>query len=168
MRITDLKLYVLEDRDRSEYLGTMARVPDAGRMQLAIRGLTMHRPAPQPFLQVITDEAITGKCDADEMSPRNLLKGSPFRNARLRSEWQPPQVCVGATDAWTMRSAGKSVQGSFLGTGSGSWGFPLCPDGPVLVADRQRQRPGRDVRLRPGRPQHSALDDQRGVDPARL
>ena len=74
MKITDVKLYILEQPDRSRPAHTrLVQVPNLHRIQYTHRG----RPWPtaalrQSFVEVHTDEGITGRCDTRTLTPAQV------------------------------------------------------------------------------------------------
>jgi L-alanine-DL-glutamate epimerase-like enolase superfamily enzyme len=68
MKITDVRLYILEDPEGSGRVNMITRVPNLRRIQYTHRG-ERSGPAHQAFLEVVTDEGITGRCTTG-MSPQ--------------------------------------------------------------------------------------------------
>ena len=68
MKITAVKLYILEHPDRKDSGHKLVQVPNLRRIQYTHKGLPSDQPAQQTFIQVETDAGITGRCTTT-MSP---------------------------------------------------------------------------------------------------
>ena len=62
MRITEVKLYILEDSDRKGGDMTLVEVPNLRRIQYRHEGVPADRPARQAVVEVVTDEGLVGRC----------------------------------------------------------------------------------------------------------
>lgn len=71
MKITEVKLYVLEHPDREGRIHVLEQVPNLARTQYRHRGKSTGRPARQAFLEVRTDEGVWGRCTTT-MSSREV------------------------------------------------------------------------------------------------
>lgn len=104
MKITAVKLYILEHPERKSSGHKLVQVPNLRRIQYTHQGLPSEQPARQVFIQVETDAGITGRCTTG-MSPaqaeivRNQVLGEdPLDRERLyqmlhkgtRWVYQPP------------------------------------------------------------------------------
>lgn len=104
MKITAVKLYVLEHPERKGSGHKLVQVPNLHRTQYTHKGLPSDQPAQQAFIQVETDSGITGRCTTT-MSPtqaailRNQVLGEdPLDREKLyqmlhkgtRWVYQPP------------------------------------------------------------------------------
>ena len=104
MKITAVKLYILENPAQSGRALKLIQVPNLRRIQYTHTGLPGERPAQQSFLEVSTDEGVTGRCTTN-MTPaqveilRNQVLGEdPLHRERLyqllhkgtRWVYQPP------------------------------------------------------------------------------
>ena len=68
MKITAVKLYILEHPDRKSSGHKLVQVPNLRRIQYTHKGLPSDQPVQQTFIQVETDAGITGRCTTT-MSP---------------------------------------------------------------------------------------------------
>jgi L-alanine-DL-glutamate epimerase-like enolase superfamily enzyme len=68
MKITDVKLYILENPEQKSRALKLVPVPNLHRIQYTHTSLPAERPAQQAFIEVITDEGITGRCTTN-MTP---------------------------------------------------------------------------------------------------
>ena len=68
MKITAVKLYILEHPERKGSGHKLVQVPNLRRIQYIHKGLPSDQPAQQNFIQVETDAGITGRCTTT-MSP---------------------------------------------------------------------------------------------------
>lgn len=104
MKITEVKLYILENPAQTGRALKLIQVPNLRRIQYTHTGLPGERPAQQAFLEVSTDEGVTGRCTTN-MTPaqveilRNQVLGEdPLHRERLyqllhkgtRWVYQPP------------------------------------------------------------------------------
>jgi len=62
MKITEVKLYILENSERQQRNHRLVQVPNLLRIQYTHTGVLTDRPARQAFIEVVTDEGITGRC----------------------------------------------------------------------------------------------------------
>ena len=62
MKITEIKLRVLENPDRKASTHRLVEVPGLRRIQYTHQGVSLDRPLQQAFLEVRTDEGIWGRC----------------------------------------------------------------------------------------------------------
>jgi L-alanine-DL-glutamate epimerase-like enolase superfamily enzyme len=62
MRITDVKLYVLESPELQGRALKLVQVPNLPRIQYTHTSLASNQPARQNFIEVQTDEGISGRC----------------------------------------------------------------------------------------------------------
>jgi L-alanine-DL-glutamate epimerase-like enolase superfamily enzyme len=75
MKITDVKLYILEQPDQLQtYAHALVQVPNLHRIQYTHRGRPLDEPRPvrQSFVEVHTDEGITGRCDTRTLTPAQV------------------------------------------------------------------------------------------------
>lgn len=73
MVITDVKLHVLEQPARAGTAHTLIRVPNLSRIQYTHRSQPAAQPLRQSFLEVQTDEGISGLCDTNpDMTPAQV------------------------------------------------------------------------------------------------
>jgi L-alanine-DL-glutamate epimerase-like enolase superfamily enzyme len=98
VRITDVKLHVLEDPGRTVVVQELVQVPNLRRIQYTHRGRATGQPMRQAFIDVLTDEGIRGRCDTRPMTPtqvetlRHHVTGEdPFHRERLYQ-----MLCKGA------------------------------------------------------------------------
>jgi len=104
MRIADIKLYTLENADLPGRTLKLVQVPNLLRTQYTHRALSSGHPARQSFLEVVTDEGVTGRCTTNmlphqaEILRTQALDEDPFQRERLfqmlqkgtRWVYQPP------------------------------------------------------------------------------
>jgi L-alanine-DL-glutamate epimerase-like enolase superfamily enzyme len=90
VKITDVKLYVLEQPDRQSRAHRLVQVPNLHRTQYTHRGRSIDRPLRQAFVQVETDEGLTGRCDTRTLTPTQVellryhaVGEDPFARERL-------------------------------------------------------------------------------------
>jgi L-alanine-DL-glutamate epimerase-like enolase superfamily enzyme len=62
MKITDVKLYILEDPKQKSRVLRLIQAPNLHRIQYTHTSLAGDRPAQQAFIEVSTEEGITGRC----------------------------------------------------------------------------------------------------------
>ena len=106
MKITAVKLYILEHPDRKGSGHKLVQVPNLRRIQYTHKGLPSDQLVQQTFIQVETDAGITGRCTTT-MSPaqaaivRNQVLGEdPLDREKLyqmlhkgtRWVYQPPRL----------------------------------------------------------------------------
>lgn len=89
MKITNVKLYVLEHPERMQRGHRLIQVPNLHRIQYTHTGGASERPLRQNFIEVETDEGVTGRCNTS-MNPRHVeilrehvIGESPFARERL-------------------------------------------------------------------------------------
>jgi L-alanine-DL-glutamate epimerase-like enolase superfamily enzyme len=71
MKITDVKLYVLEHPEHKARGHALVRVPGLRRVQYTHKGRGSDRPVRHKFLEVTTDKGISGRCDT-AMTPAQV------------------------------------------------------------------------------------------------
>lgn len=104
MKITEVKLYVLEHPQRKTRALKLVQVPGLRRIQYTHRSASAEGPAPQHFIEVLTDEGIAGRCTTT-LSPEQaqilraqVIGENPLERERLfqmlhkgtRWVYQPP------------------------------------------------------------------------------
>ncbi len=89
MKITDVKLYILEDPKQKGRSLKLVQVPNLLRIQYTHTPTANERPAQQNFIEVQTDDGITGRCTTT-MTPaqvdilrRHVIGENPFHRERL-------------------------------------------------------------------------------------
>ena len=104
MKITAIKLYILEHPTQKQGLHQLIQVPNLGRIQYTHQGRSTDRPARHHFLEVVTDEGLSGRCNTSLTPPqveilrRHVVGQDPFDRERLyqmlhkgtRWVYQPP------------------------------------------------------------------------------
>ena len=87
MKITAVKLYILEHPDRRSSGHKLVQVPNLRRIQYTHKGVPSDLPAQQAFIQVETDAGITGRCTTG-MSPGQaaILRGQVLGEDALDRE----------------------------------------------------------------------------------
>ncbi|MEX1018027.1 MAG: enolase C-terminal domain-like protein, partial [Litorilinea sp.] len=89
MKITDVKLYVLENPDQIGRRLKLVQVPNLLRIQYTHQAQGSGQPLRQNFIEVQTDEGITGRCTTAmlphqiEIIRTNVLGEDPFQRERL-------------------------------------------------------------------------------------
>jgi L-alanine-DL-glutamate epimerase-like enolase superfamily enzyme len=90
MKITDVKLLILERPDGQARAHRLIQVPNLHRIQYTHRGRPTDRPMRQAFVQVETDEGLIGRCDTRTITPAQVellryhaVGESPFARERL-------------------------------------------------------------------------------------
>ena len=90
MKITDVKLFILEQPDGQARAHRLVQVPNLHRIQYTHRGRPTERPLRQAFVQVETDEGLIGRCDTRTITPAQVellryhaVGESPFARERL-------------------------------------------------------------------------------------
>lgn len=90
MRITDVKLYVLERPEEKSGGHQLIQVPSLHRIQYTHRGVAGGQPVRRSFLEVHTDEGVIGRCDTGMIGPaqldilrRHVVGEDPFHRERL-------------------------------------------------------------------------------------
>ena len=81
MKITAVKLYILEHPDRKSGGHKLVQVPNLRRIQYTHKGVPSDLPAQQAFIQVETDAGITGRCTASFSEPEK--DSQPTKPCRL-------------------------------------------------------------------------------------
>ena len=71
MKITDVKLYVLEQPNQKANGLKLVQVPDLLRIQYTHQWTPSNRPVRQAFIEVITDQGISGRCTTG-LTPEQL------------------------------------------------------------------------------------------------
>jgi hypothetical protein len=71
MKITDVKLYVLEDTAQKGRLPKLVQVENLRRIQYTHSWTPADQPARQTFIEVITDDGLTGRCTTN-MTPTQV------------------------------------------------------------------------------------------------
>ena len=69
MKITDVQLTILEDPEGRARGHRLVEVPNLRRVQYTHRGRPVEGPLRQAFVEVFTDEGISGRCDTGTMTP---------------------------------------------------------------------------------------------------
>jgi L-alanine-DL-glutamate epimerase-like enolase superfamily enzyme len=104
MKITDVKLYVLENPDQKARSLQLVQVPNLRRIQYTHRASAKEQPARQHFIEVFTDEGVSGRCTTTmtpvqaEMLRTQVLGEDPFHREHLYQKlhkgtrwlYQPP------------------------------------------------------------------------------
>lgn len=104
MKITDIKLYVLEHPERNARTLKLIQVPDLLRIQYTHTSEPADQPAQQHFIEVQTDEGISGRCTTlmqphqVEMLRNQVLGENPLHREHLYQKlhkgtrwlYQPP------------------------------------------------------------------------------
>ena len=104
MKISDVKLRILENPDRQASTHRLVEVPGLRRIQYTHQGIALDRPAQQAFLEVRTDEGLWGRCTTGmtpgqaEILRNNVTGEDPLDRERLyqmlhkgtRWVYQPP------------------------------------------------------------------------------
>jgi L-alanine-DL-glutamate epimerase-like enolase superfamily enzyme len=104
MRITEVKLFVLENPAQHSRALKLVKVPNLLRIQYTHTSLPIDKPATQTFIEVITDEGVSGRCTTTMLPHqveilRNQVVGQdPLQHERLyqmlhkgtRWVYQPP------------------------------------------------------------------------------
>lgn len=89
MKITDVKLYVLENPDQIGRTLKLVQVPNLLRIQYTHQAHGSGQPLRQNFIEVQTDEGVTGRCTTTmlphqvEILRTNVLGEDPFHRERL-------------------------------------------------------------------------------------
>ncbi|NJN82348.1 MAG: hypothetical protein HC802_08795 [Caldilineaceae bacterium] len=90
MKITDVKLYVLEHPELTQSSHRLVQVPNLHRIQYTHQGVPGDRPQRQSFIEVSTDGGVSGRCDTRTLTPRqveilrrHVVGESPFHRERL-------------------------------------------------------------------------------------
>ena len=98
MKITAVKLYILEHPDRKGGEHKLVQVPNLRRTQYTHKGLPSDQPAQQAFIEVETDAGITGRCTTG-MSPAQaaILRAQALSEDPLDREKTIPDAAQGNT-----------------------------------------------------------------------
>ena len=89
MKISDVKLRILENPDRQASTHRLVEVPGLRRIQYTHQGIALDRPAQQAFLEVRTDEGLWGRCTTGmtpgqaEILRNNVTGEDPLDRERL-------------------------------------------------------------------------------------
>jgi L-alanine-DL-glutamate epimerase-like enolase superfamily enzyme len=90
VKITDVKLYILEHPERKGSAHRLVQVPNLRRIQYTHQGRPTDQPMRQAFIEVLTDEGISGRCDTKTLTPVQVeilryhaLGENPFHRERL-------------------------------------------------------------------------------------
>lgn len=88
MKITDVKLYILESPDQKGRGHQIVRVPNLQRNQFTHSSVPVDQPARQAFIEVQTDAGIFGRCTTN-MTPyqAELLRRHAVGTDPLHREW---------------------------------------------------------------------------------
>jgi L-alanine-DL-glutamate epimerase-like enolase superfamily enzyme len=70
MKISEVKLYILENPDRKGRNLKLIQVPNLQRIQYTHTSLPTDQPARQHVLEVVTDEGVTGRCTTTMTPPQ--------------------------------------------------------------------------------------------------
>ncbi|MCI0528379.1 MAG: hypothetical protein L0Y56_13145 [Nitrospira sp.] len=104
MKITEVKLIILENPERKQRSLRLVQVPNLLRIQYTHTALPGDRPARQAFIEVVTDEGFTGRCTTTispaqiELLRQHGVDEDPLHRERLyqmlhkgtRWVYQPP------------------------------------------------------------------------------
>ena len=104
MKISDIKLYVLENPDQKARSLQLVQVPSLRRIQYTHQASAKEQPARQHFIEVFTDEGVSGRCTTTmtpaqaEILRTQVIGEDPFRRAQLYQKlhkgtrwlYQPP------------------------------------------------------------------------------
>ncbi len=104
MRIVDVKLYLLESLEQKGRVLKLVQVPNLLRIQYTHTAAPSHVAASQKFIEVITDEGVSGRCTTNmlphqvEILRQQVLGEDPLQRERLyqmlhkgtRWLYQPP------------------------------------------------------------------------------
>lgn len=104
MKITDVKLYVLENPEQVGRAHKLVQVPNLLRIQYTHQAQGSGKPLRQNFIEVQTDEGVSGRCTTTmlphqvEIIRNNVLGEDPFHREKLfqllqkgtRWVYQPP------------------------------------------------------------------------------
>ncbi|MCD6519036.1 MAG: hypothetical protein J7M05_03825 [Anaerolineae bacterium] len=100
MKITEIKLHILEVPGREARVLHLAQVPGVRRIQYTHHGRSAHRPAQEMILQVRTDEGVDGFCTLEsqmyagevsrmlELLRANALGADPLAREELFQKFQ--------------------------------------------------------------------------------
>lgn len=89
MKITDVKLYILEQPERKRISFRLVQVPNLHRIQYTHTSQSTDQPAQQKYVEVLTDEGISGRCNTSltpaqvEILRQQVIGEDPFHRERL-------------------------------------------------------------------------------------
>jgi L-alanine-DL-glutamate epimerase-like enolase superfamily enzyme len=100
LRITDVRLYVLEDPERMARGHELVRVPGLRRVQYTHSGRSLDQPARQTFVEVLTNGGVSGRCDTRTITPDQMellrhhaVGQSPLDRERLYQMFHYQELC---------------------------------------------------------------------------
>jgi L-alanine-DL-glutamate epimerase-like enolase superfamily enzyme len=106
MKIADVKLYVLEDAAQKGRLPQIVQVANLHRIQYTHTWTATDRPAQQSFVEVITDDGVSGRCTTTltpaqvELLRQQVLGADPLHREHLYQKLHKGTRWVYQTPGW--------------------------------------------------------------------